>query len=254
VGFSETSKGKGGGARRNWERSYYETAVKNLPGGGLFPSICRCNPFRRPEGEGARRKRAGFTLVEVIVVLVILAILAAIAIPALTGYIDKANTSQIKAKARTAAIALQTILSEAYADPQTYLPVGGEGQLFLNGTSVTRIDDADRDEAPGTYTLTGMNEAGFLNTFRKLDASSIIPLEEGPEGKKRSAIFNVLFDEHFSLLAYSYLDPETYSTDDMRSCTYNYLLNEENNGFVYDPSAGFKVWGADADDNPVPIG
>ncbi|MDO4552010.1 MAG: prepilin-type N-terminal cleavage/methylation domain-containing protein [Bacillota bacterium] len=38
-----------------------------------------------------KKYRSGFTLVEVIVVLVILAVLAAIAIPALTGYIDKAN-------------------------------------------------------------------------------------------------------------------------------------------------------------------
>jgi type IV pilus assembly protein PilA len=40
-------------------------------------------------------RRAGFTLVEVIVVLVILAILAAIAIPALTGYIDKCVSSSL---------------------------------------------------------------------------------------------------------------------------------------------------------------
>lgn len=38
-----------------------------------------------------RSERDGFTLVEVIVVLVILAVLAAIMIPALTGWIDKAQ-------------------------------------------------------------------------------------------------------------------------------------------------------------------
>ena len=37
------------------------------------------------------KNKKGFTLVELIVVLVILAILAALLIPALTGYIDKAN-------------------------------------------------------------------------------------------------------------------------------------------------------------------
>ena len=40
------------------------------------------------------KDKKGFTLVELIVVLVILAILAALLVPALTGYIDKANREQ----------------------------------------------------------------------------------------------------------------------------------------------------------------
>jgi prepilin-type N-terminal cleavage/methylation domain-containing protein len=68
--------------------------------------------FLWPAEKSARR--AGFTLVEVIVVLVILAILAAIAIPALTGYIDKAQDTQYIAEARNASVAMKTVLSEAY--------------------------------------------------------------------------------------------------------------------------------------------
>jgi prepilin-type N-terminal cleavage/methylation domain-containing protein len=60
--------------------------------------------------------KKGFTLVEVIVVLVILAILAAIAIPALTGYIDKANKRAVVTEARTIGVSLQTIASEGYGD------------------------------------------------------------------------------------------------------------------------------------------
>jgi prepilin-type N-terminal cleavage/methylation domain-containing protein len=62
-----------------------------------------------------RKKCRGFTLVEVIVVLVILAILAAIAIPALTGYIDKAQDKQYIAEARNVSVAMKAVLSEAYA-------------------------------------------------------------------------------------------------------------------------------------------
>ena len=44
------------------------------------------------------KDKKGFTLVELIVVLVILAILAALLIPALTGYIDKANQDKVTAE------------------------------------------------------------------------------------------------------------------------------------------------------------
>lgn len=64
-------------------------------------------------------RKKGFTLVEVIVVLVILAILAALLIPALTGYIDKANEKQITAETRSAVMAAQTIVDEKYAENPT---------------------------------------------------------------------------------------------------------------------------------------
>ncbi|WP_252261631.1 type II secretion system protein [Gemmiger formicilis] len=60
--------------------------------------------------------KKGFTLVELIVVLVILAILAALLVPALTGYIDKARNKQIIAETRSAVMAAQTLVDEAYAN------------------------------------------------------------------------------------------------------------------------------------------
>ena len=60
-------------------------------------------------------KKKGFTLVELIVVLVILAILAALLIPALTGYIDRANEEKLQATTRQLVVAAQTVVSEAYA-------------------------------------------------------------------------------------------------------------------------------------------
>ena len=63
-----------------------------------------------------KNKKKGFTLVELIVVLAILAILAAMLVPALTGYIDKANEKKIIATARQYYVAAQTVVSEAYAN------------------------------------------------------------------------------------------------------------------------------------------
>ena len=65
--------------------------------------------------QNKRRKKGGFTLVELIVVLVILAILAALLIPALTGYIDKAKEKSIIAETRQVVMAAQTIADEKYA-------------------------------------------------------------------------------------------------------------------------------------------
>lgn len=62
-----------------------------------------------------KNKKKGFTLVELIVVLAILAILAAMLVPALTGYIDKANEKKIAATARQYYVAAQTVVSDAYA-------------------------------------------------------------------------------------------------------------------------------------------
>ncbi len=94
------------------------------------------------------KNEKGFTLVELIVVLVILAILAALLIPALTGYIDKANKEKVVAETRTVTMAAQTIVSEAY----------GQGKLSnadgsLNTTDVTYDAIKKLAEAKDTWTF-----------------------------------------------------------------------------------------------------
>lgn len=64
------------------------------------------------------KNKKGFTLVELIVVLVILAILAALLVPALTGYIDKANKEKVISETRMLHTAIQTEMSALYAKPE----------------------------------------------------------------------------------------------------------------------------------------
>ena len=80
---------------------------------------------------GIPMKKKGFTLVELIVVLVILAILAALLIPALTGYIDKANEEKLQATTRQVVVAAQSVVSEAYAQSEGFKE---RGLNAINGT------------------------------------------------------------------------------------------------------------------------
>lgn len=87
------------------------------------------------------KNQKGFTLVELIVVLVILAILAAMLVPALTGYIDKANNEKIIAATRQVVMAAQTEVSEVYASKT------------LEETTITIVDTKEptyADAAAGT--------------------------------------------------------------------------------------------------------
>jgi type IV pilus assembly protein PilA len=90
-----------------------------------------------------KKNRKGFTLVEVIVVLVILAILAAIAIPALTGYIDKANEKKVLSKTRTTVVAAQTIVSEGYGTSKSAISANdikiAEIQRLTGDSSITSV-------------------------------------------------------------------------------------------------------------------
>ena len=85
------------------------------------------------------KDRKGFTLVELIVVLVILAILAALLIPALTGYIDKANKEKVIAECRMAVMAVQTESTTIYgAKGKVTAPDDFTEKVTVDGNDTTR--------------------------------------------------------------------------------------------------------------------
>ena len=93
------------------------------------------------------KDKKGFTLVELIVVLVILAILAALLVPALTGYIDKANYEKVIASTRQVVMAAQTDTSEAYASIE-----GGKfTALTLNESSTPKLSEVVALAEVGSY-------------------------------------------------------------------------------------------------------
>ena len=105
--------------------------------------------------------RKGFTLVELIVVLVILAILAALLIPALTGYIDKANKEKVIAECRMAVMAVQTESTTIYGAKGKVVPGDFEENVKdASGADITRKEEVrSLAEVSGNWTAT-VNESG----------------------------------------------------------------------------------------------
>lgn len=96
------------------------------------------------------KNKKGFTLVELIVVLVILAILAALLVPALTGYIDKANKEKYVAATRQVVVAAQTEISEVYA---------------TDTASFAKGFDAGHKTKPSLTDIKTLSEVGDKYTF-----------------------------------------------------------------------------------------
>ena len=108
------------------------------------------------------KNKKGFTLVELIVVLVIL---AALLIPALTGYIDKANQEKVIAECRSVAMAAQTTASEYYGLNK------GLDNATNQGTAITQIDKLAEVLDDGSSSITYKKDASGATEFSTVRAS-----------------------------------------------------------------------------------
>jgi type IV pilus assembly protein PilA len=228
---------------------------------------------------GVLRRRDGFTLVEVIVVLVILAILAAIAIPALTGYIDKTQHAEIKLRAREMTMATQTILNEAYIDPQSEFASGGLGShtiLYAEGMQVfdhVYIDGnlwqinfkAIVSDGGKRYLYESESEGAPLLTINPTNAGIdplLWKLTKIPTMKATYNSGNIpgtyapTVNSNLQIVAYGYRDPYLWTNEsgtwETYGCSYNldlavgdyFALNMYTNISKYNPDTGqmlFKV-------------
>ena len=112
--------------------------------------------------------KGGFTLVELIVVLVILAILAALLIPALTGYIDKANEKKIISKCRQVVMAAQSLVSDEYAAGELYKTETTLG----DNTKPTKAAVATRAEVDADIITSIIVKDGKVTTVKVTDGKT----------------------------------------------------------------------------------
>lgn len=124
------------------------------------------------------KNKKGFTLVELIVVLVILAILAALLIPALTGYIDKANQEKVIAECRMVVMAAQTEASELYGK------MNG-GKLAWDTTNTAKkYDDAvtSLSETKGDFKIE-LYDNGSVHTVQYWNSGWTVTYTDGAYGE-----------------------------------------------------------------------
>lgn len=128
------------------------------------------------------KNQKGFTLVELIVVLVILAILAAMLVPALTGYIDKANKEKVIATTRQVVMAAQTEVSEKYASNALKA-----GIITISTQGGANDKEQDTDGTP-TNTDCAVKGADIV----KLAEVGELPSGSGENYKLKNGISNIV--------------------------------------------------------------
>ena len=130
----------------------------------------------------AMKNKKGFTLVELIVVLVILAILAALLIPALTGYIDKANKEKVTAECRMVVMAAQTEASEQYGALDSTVAEAQKAQKIADAMKVADIKKLSETNGSFEIKVDGAGKVrsveyynnGFKCTYTSDDSSYVV--------------------------------------------------------------------------------
>lgn len=125
-----------------------------------------------------RKNKKGFTLVELIVVIAILAILALILIPAISGYVAKAESRGLESSARALQSQAVIYLSEDPAATETSLKTKLEGNVDPKYT--INVTSLDLEENKYSFTLSTDKLKVIVNENGVSEASKVTekPSEE----------------------------------------------------------------------------
>ncbi|WP_195516428.1 type II secretion system protein [Paraclostridium bifermentans] len=105
-----------------------------------------------------KRKKKGFTLIELMAVIAIIAILAAVLVPTVTGYINRAKKTAIITQVRNVVSAVETYNATASKSIDTTLATITSGNLTDNTPKVKDLVDVVGSDILSTDNINKLGE------------------------------------------------------------------------------------------------
>ena len=139
-----------------------------------------------------KTSKKGFTLIELIVVIAIIAVLAAILVPAMIGYIRKANKTSDKSmastliKAAAATIAQNDEVEESfYSDASRTVSASRDGVNY----NFVVVCSADGTGSSSGWSGAGGSTAKFVDAFNDTEQHNKYRVKFSPSGTRNDTVF-----------------------------------------------------------------